>query len=77
MYYGTCGSGEYINTGLNTYASIVKRTLNKVMGPLHHPAPWYGINYAGTHSGTFKTKESRIGLVFVLEESHCVTCVPA
>ena len=30
-------------------------------GPLHDPVTWYGINY----SGTFKTKESPVGLVRV------------
>ena len=33
--------------------------------PLHDPVTWYGINYLGhnLHSGTFKTRESRAGLV--------------
>ena len=37
----------------------------ETLGPLHDPVTWYGINYTGTQmrSGTFKTKESRAGLV--------------
>ena len=37
------------------------------IGPLQDPVTWYGINYAGTQwrNGTFKTKESRAGLVRV------------
>ena len=36
------------------------------IGPLQEPVTWYGINYAlrklHVHSGTFKSKESWVGL---------------
>ncbi|XP_020605715.1 myotrophin-like [Orbicella faveolata] len=35
----------------------VKLLLQKVIGPLNDPGTWYGINYAGTHSGTSKQRK--------------------
>ena len=52
------------------------------IGPLHCPVTRYGINYVGTQKfwdATFKTKESRAGLVRVplFWDPHCVSFVSA